>query len=234
MTAPLPEGILLVNKPEGKTSFSLVHALRRILKVQKIGHAGTLDPLATGVMVMMVGKNYTKRSNEFLCNSKEYLAEITLGASTDTYDSEGVILQTSTYKPSKEEVLEGLKKFQGEFKQTPPMFSAKKVQGKKLYDLAREGKEIEREASLVFAEVICLKYDYPKIHLRVKCSKGTYIRSIAHDLGMILGSYAHLTALQRTRSGHFELSSCIDGNLLFLREQEENAKNLICNALITE
>lgn len=231
MTTAPPEGVLLVNKPKGKTSFSLIRVLRRILNVKKIGHAGTLDPLATGVMVLMVGKNYTRRSQEFLSSDKEYLAEVTLGASTNTYDSEGSFVKTSDYEPSNEEVYEGLKRFQGEFKQIPPMFSAKKIKGKKLYDLAREGAEVEREAVTVKAEVECLKYNYPKIHLRVQCSKGTYIRSLAHDLGEILGSFGHLSGLERVKSGKFEIKNCLNGNLLFEKEKDE-MKMLICQALM--
>lgn len=214
-TSSQPEGVLLVNKPKGKTSFSLIRVLRKLLNVKKIGHAGTLDPLATGVMVLMVGKNYTKLSSQLLSKDKEYIAEITLGAATDSYDSEGTITQTSLLIPSKEQVQEALKQFQGTFSQVPPMFSAKKVGGKKLYDLARNGIEIERKEVRVTAETHLMDYNYPKISLRVYCSKGTYIRSIAHDLGKVLNCFGHLSALERIKSGQFLIENCVDGNLLF-------------------
>lgn len=210
----MSEGILLINKPKGATSFSLVGKLRRRLGVKKIGHCGTLDPFATGVMVLLVGRNYTKLSNQFLCTEKEYLAELFLGTTTDTYDSEGEVLNTSTYIPTLEEIQEALQRFQGEVEQIPPMYSAKKVKGKPLYKLARQGITIERKAVTVSIQTEFLRYEYPYLYLNVVCSKGTYIRSIAHDLGQLLQCGAHLTNLQRTRSGDFHLSACIDGKEL--------------------
>ena len=131
VTTHLPEGILLVDKPKGKTSFSLIHMLRKILNVRKIGHCGTLDPLASGVMVLLVGKNYTKQSQTFLSADKEYVAEVTLGITTDTYDAEGVVVQIASRQPHLAEIEKALTSFQGEFQQVPPMFSAKKVGGQK-------------------------------------------------------------------------------------------------------
>lgn len=208
------EGILLVNKPIGKTSFSLVASLRRHLGIKKIGHAGTLDPLASGVMVMLVGKNFTRLSDKFIASDKEYRAEISLGISTDTYDSEGKVTSESPLIPTEIEIKECLKKFQGEVLQVPPMFSAKKKNGKKLYELARKGVEVERSAVTVQLETSFISYCYPKLTLHIKCSKGTYVRSIAHDIGLTLGCGAHLTALQRTRSGCFNLDQCVDGTFL--------------------
>src|ERR1700722_14474450 len=124
------EGLLLVNKPQGKTSFSLIRSLRKLTGVKKIGHAGTLDPFATGVMVILIGKNYTRLSDEFLLSDKEYLAEIYLGVSTDTYDCDGKVVARSKKIPSMEEVQKTLLQFQGEIDQVPPMFSAKKIKGK--------------------------------------------------------------------------------------------------------
>jgi len=212
---PIPEGILLVDKPKGKTSFSLIHILRKLLNVKKIGHCGTLDPLATGVMVLLIGKNYTKRSSSFLSEDKEYVAEVTLGVSTDSYDAEGKILQTTSHQPHLQDVEKALMHFQGEFQQEPPMFSAKKVDGKRLYDLARAGKVIDRQTVTVSAETRLLEYHYPKISLRIQCSKGTYIRSIANDLGKLLGCGAHLSALKRTRSGSFHIEECLDGTMFW-------------------
>jgi tRNA pseudouridine55 synthase len=212
------EGILPVDKPIGKTSFSLVALLRKITGIKKIGHAGTLDPFARGVMVLLIGKPFTRLSNRFLMHDKEYAARIHLGVTTDTYDRDGEILSESSLVPTLEEVKKALENFQGTTLQIPPMFSAKKVNGKKLYELARKGISIEREAvSLtLFCELI--NYEYPYVDLHVTCSKGTYIRSLAHDLGSLLHSGAHLEELTRTRSGPFHLRDCIDGQNLEERD----------------
>lgn len=208
------KGILLVNKPKNKTSFSLVGSLRRLLKVKKIGHAGTLDPFATGVMVMLIGKEYTKLSDTFLCNDKEYIATLHLGIETDSYDCDGEIVNRNEKVPTLDEIMKELNKFQGTISQTPPMFSAKKIGGKKLYELARQGITIERKPAIVTVKTTFIDYAYPYLKLNIECSKGTYIRSIAHDLGLALGCYAHLIELTRTRSGKFHLDSCYDGSLL--------------------
>jgi tRNA pseudouridine55 synthase len=204
-----PEGILLVDKPYGWTSFRLVHVLRKRLGVKKIGHAGTLDPCATGVMVMLIGRRYTRLSNSFLSKEKEYVAKVRLGITTETYDREGKETGCSSFVPSLEEVENILKEFQGEVQQIPPMYSAKKKQGKKLYELARQGKEVEREPVKVWMKTELMSYVYPFLELRVTCSKGTYIRSLADDAGKRLGCGAHLADLQRTRSGDFHLEECI-------------------------
>ncbi|MBA3722146.1 MAG: tRNA pseudouridine(55) synthase TruB [Parachlamydiaceae bacterium] len=209
-----PEGILLVNKPKGLTSFSLVAILRKVLGVKKIGHAGTLDPFATGVMVMLIGRNYTKLSDQFLTCDKEYLAEVHLGITTDTFDNEGEVQSTSDIVPTLDSIKNALNHFQGDIEQIPPMFSAKKIGGKKLYELARKGKEVERAPVKINVETQFIDYKYPHLHIRVKCSKGTYIRSIAYDLGKLLGCGAHLSNLQRTRSGVFNIENCLDGALL--------------------
>ena len=210
----LPAGLLLINKPKGRTSFSLVSALRRRLGVKKIGHAGTLDPFATGVMILLVGKQYTKQSDQFLGQDKEYLGRLHLGIATDTYDSEGAVTSTSTVEPTQAEFMDVLTHFQGEIQQVPPMFSAKKIQGKKLYELARKGVTIERPPSTVNVSIELIDYAFPYVDVRVQCSKGTYIRSLAHDIGQMLGCGAHLCELSRTRSGHFHLHECLDGNLI--------------------
>jgi tRNA pseudouridine55 synthase len=204
-----------VNKPRNKTSFSLVSALRRIYQIQKIGHAGTLDPFATGVMILLVGKEATRLSDQFLHHDKEYIATLHLGKQTDSYDLDGQITATSDLVPTQEAIDKALTHFQGTIEQIPPMFSAKKVQGKKLYELARKGIEIARKPAQVTLTTEFLHYEYPYLTIRVSCSKGTYIRSIASDLGTILGCGAHLCALSRTRSGPFRLADCIDGHLLY-------------------
>lgn len=207
-------GILLVNKTKGITSFRLVSLLRKILNIQKIGHAGTLDPFATGVMVMLIGKQYTRMSDQFLGQDKEYKAVLKLGETTDSYDCDGVVTSSSAIIPTLSELEEAIKAFQGKILQTPPMFSAKKVQGKKLYELARKGITIERAASEVTVTVELISYSYPFATINVSCSKGTYIRSLAHDIGIKLSCGAHLVELKRTRSGRCHIDDCIDASLL--------------------
>ena len=165
-------------------------------------------------MVMLVGKQYTKLSDRFLCADKEYVTTVHLGVETDSYDCDGTIIEENAKIPTENELIEALKSFQGQILQTPPMFSAKKKGGKKLYELARKGISVEREPVQVTMTTHLISYDYPYIELKVSCSKGTYIRSIAHDLGKILGCGAHLCALQRIRSGAFHLDKCIDGKIL--------------------
>ncbi len=209
------EGVFLVDKPKGKTSFSLIAVLRKILNVRTIGHAGTLDPMATGVMVLLVGRNYTTRSGALTGQDKGYEAEITLGVTTDTYDAEGEIIGRNTLIPTLEQIQTALQTFQGTVEQTPPMFSAKKVQGQRLYDLARKGQEVERKKCIVQMECKLVEYSYPLLKLSISCSKGTYVRSIAHDLGALLGCGGHLSALTRTKSGNFLLENCFSGETLF-------------------
>lgn len=211
----MSEGILIVDKPKGKTSFDLIRRLRRILQVEKIGHAGTLDPMATGVMVILIGKPFTRLSDHFLHHDKEYDAEITLGQATDSYDAEGVITHTSTLIPSLNEVEMAISQFQGTINQIPPMFSAKKVNGKKLYELARKGETIERKPVEVTLRIEFISYSYPILKIKVSCSKGTYIRSLANDLGLNLKTFGTLTALKRTRSGKLTLEKSVDGTALF-------------------
>lgn len=225
----LSEGILLVDKPKGATSFSLVRILRRLLNIQKIGHAGTLDPMATGLMVMLIGKNFTRLSDQFLQASKEYEAELTLGYATDSFDATGQITHQSTIIPTLNEVEKALSLFQGQTEQLPPMFSAKKVQGKKLYDLARQGKTVERNKNSVWMNITLLSYTFPILRLHVVCSKGTYIRSLAHELGEKLGSFATLSALRRLASGNFRLEHSFDGNKLFQAQGTLNPGEVTCH-----
>ncbi len=221
----LPEGILLINKPIGKTSFSLVAALRRKIGVKKIGHAGTLDPFASGVMILLIGKKYTRLSDRFLSQDKEYSAELMLGIATDTYDCEGQTTLTSDKVPALNEIEEVLQQFQGSLEQIPPMYSAKKIKGQKLYLLARQGKTIERPPVKIHVDTKLVEYQYPYLRINVSCSKGTYIRSLAHDIGEKLGTGAHLTGLQRIRSGGFHLHQCIEGSLLDSSSFDTN----VCN-----
>jgi tRNA pseudouridine55 synthase len=205
------EGILPVNKPIGKTSFSLVSLLRRLIHVQKIGHTGTLDPFADGVMILLIGQKYTRKSDHLLNQDKEYLATMHLGITTDSYDIDGQVLNRSSIIPTEQAIDAALIQFQGTSLQTPPMFSAKKIRGQKLYDLARKGISIERPSSLVTMDIACISYAYPYLKMRVRCSKGTYIRSLAYDIGLFLVCGAHLSALTRTKNGAYTLSHCCEG-----------------------
>jgi len=208
--------ILYINKPYKWTSFGLVNKVRYFLcrkqgvKKLKVGHAGTLDPLATGVMILCTGKA-TKRIEEFQYHTKEYVATLQLGATTPSYDLEHEIDATyPTEHITKELVEETLKTFTGTIEQVPPSFSACKVNGKRAYDLARKGKEVElKPKTLVIDEIELLECRLPEIKIRVVCSKGTYIRALARDIGEALQSGAHLTALERTRVGEVVLADCI-------------------------
>ncbi len=160
-------------------------------------------------MVMLIGRDYTRRSDEFLCSNKEYRATLQLGIATDTYDIEGQITSRSEKVPTLQEIELALAAFRGEILQIPPMYSAKKVEGKKLYDLARKGITIERQPVKVQVQIQLVRYTYPMLEIEVACSKGTYIRSLAHDIGNTLGCGAHLFELIRTRSGSFQLDQCI-------------------------
>lgn len=203
-------GILLINKPTGVTSFSLIPRLRRLFNQKKIGHAGTLDPLATGVMIYLIGKDYTRQADTFLQETKEYEAIVRLGEERDSYDIDGQITATSDIVPEMDQIESVVKSFNGEIDQIPPMFSAKKVKGKKLYELARQGKEVERKPKRVSMKTEILGYNYPQLHIRVTCSSGTYVRSIAHEIGELLGCYGCIEMLKRTKSGNFHLSECVE------------------------
>ncbi len=230
--------ILYFNKPLHWTSFKLVKTLRyqlcQHLKVKKlkVGHAGTLDPLATGVMILCTGKK-TKLIEEFQYQDKEYIATIRLGATTPSFDLETEIDQEWTIDHlTKEMVEQKVQTFVGEIWQVPPVYSAVKVDGKRAYDLARAGKEdIELKAKLlVIDEIELLSCNLPEIKIRVVCSKGTYIRALARDIGEALGVGAHLTALDRTRIGTVTLDQCLDGSQIaefvdsVMNKQEINNK----------
>lgn len=211
--------VLFFNKPLGWTSFKVVghiryHICRRMkVKKLKVGHAGTLDPLATGVMIVCTGKA-TKRIEEFQYHTKEYIATIQLGATTPSYDLEHEIDATyPTEHITREKIEEALELFLGEIQQIPPAFSACKVDGARAYDLARKGQEVELKPKLLaIDEIELLACDLEKmeIKIRVVCSKGTYIRALARDIGEALHSGAHLTGLVRTRVGEVRLEDCLD------------------------
>jgi len=200
-------GFILINKPAGPTSFNIISRLRRITGIKKIGHAGTLDPFANGLLICAIGREATREIDKFVKLPKEYIADVFLGKRTDTMDTEGkIISEYSGKKITKKKIVEVIKKFIGKQEQIPPMFSAKKVNGKKLYELARKGIEIEREPSKIeIFKIKILKYSWPKLKLKIKCSSGTYIRSLADDIGTKLGCGAYLTNLKRTEIGKLKL-----------------------------
>lgn len=223
--------ILYINKPLHWTSFTLVRKIRNKicrklnLKKLKVGHAGTLDPLATGVMIICTGKK-TKLIESFQYQVKEYIATIQLGATTPSFDQETEIdKEYPVQHITKDLVVETLKTFLGEIQQVPPAYSACKVDGKRAYSYAREGEEVELKPKLlVIDEIELLECNLPIIKIRVVCSKGTYIRALARDIGKALNTGAHLTGLERTRVGEITLTDCADGDKI-----EE-----IIDALITE
>jgi tRNA pseudouridine55 synthase len=202
------EGFLLIDKPVDWTSFDVVARLRRITGIRKIGHAGTLDPFATGLLVVAIGRGATKRLDEFMSKDKEYVATARLGAVSDTQDLTGEVTETPDSPiPTREQVESAAGKFRGPIMQVPPMYSAKKIGGQRLYDLARAGKEVEREPRPVtIHELEILDYRYPVLKFRVVCSPGTYVRTLAYDLGQALGSSAYLSELRRTKSGNLSVA----------------------------
>ena len=199
------EGIIIVNKPKGITSFDVIRKLKKILKTKKIGHTGTLDPLATGVMLMCVGKA-TKLASDLEAKDKVYIADFDIGYATDTYDIEGKKIAENIIEVSKENLEQSIKKFIGNIKQVPPMYSAIKIDGNKLYHLARKGIEVERPERDVTIEYInLLDFKDNKAKIETKVSKGCYIRSLIYDIGQDLGTYATMTALQRKQVGDYSL-----------------------------
>jgi tRNA pseudouridine55 synthase len=203
-------GVLVIDKPSGPTSFDVVRKVRSLLRVKKVGHTGTLDPMATGVLPICVG-DATRVAGHITEADKAYDARVKLGVQTDTLDAEGKVVSTRPVPElDRERVEAALDRFRGSFDQVPPMYSAIKVGGRRLYELARAGEEIERQARAVTVHALVLKdFGGDEIQLSVRCSKGFFVRSLAHDLGEALGCGAHLTALRRTQSGPFSLSQAL-------------------------
>ncbi len=196
-----PFGFLVVDKPQGMTSHDVVAKVRRGIGIKRIGHAGTLDPMATGVLVLCIG-TATRLSEYVMDSEKIYTATVRLGIETDTYDADGQVISTADIRHlAANDIAHALANFQGDVEQIPPMYSAIKQGGKKLYELARQGKEVERASRRVHLQTELLELDLPFLKIKVTCSAGTYIRSIAHDLGALLGVGGHLTALRRDASG---------------------------------
>jgi tRNA pseudouridine55 synthase len=212
--------VLLINKPLEWTSFDVVKKIRNLIHIKKVGHAGTLDPLATGLLIICTGK-FTKKINEYMSQEKEYTGSFTLGATTPTYDMES---EPENFKPvdqlSKKNILEATKKFIGSIMQVPPIHSAIKVEGKRVYELTRKGMEVKLEPRpIMIREFEILKTELSVVYFRVVCSTGTYIRSLANDFGEALGCGAYLSSLCRTRIGTFTLN-----NTMTIEEFEARVK----------
>lgn len=213
--------VLLIDKPLDWTSFDVVKKIRNSIRIKKVGHAGTLDPLATGLLIICTGKK-TKSIESFMGQEKEYTGEFTLGQTTPTFDLESEPteavpvdhLDLETLNKAKEE-------FTGEISQIPPMHSAVKVDGKRVYELARKGEEVKlKSRQVIISEFEITRLDLPKVEFRVKCSKGTYIRSLANDFGKALGVGAHLSGLRRTKIGDFSVDDAhqLDELVAYLKE----------------
>lgn len=202
-------GFLNLDKPVGMTSHDVVAAVRRGIHLKKIGHAGTLDPLATGILIICIDKA-TRLSEFVMAHTKTYVADLWLGVETDTYDAEGTITRTDSRPIQSEQVEAALLGFIGDIQQVPPMYSAIKQDGKKLYDLARQGRTVERPARPITIYALeLMNWQFPRCQVQVVCSAGTYIRSLAYDIGQIVGVGAHLAGLRRTRSGNFDLANAV-------------------------
>lgn len=224
-------GVLLVDKGPDMTSHDVVAVARRCLNMKKIGHCGTLDPMATGMLILVLGSG-TKLQDLLMSEDKEYVGSMKLGQTTNTQDREGEVLEEKPVPAfSEAEVKAAFEAYQGDFYQTPPMVSAIKVGGVPLHKLARQGKVVEREPRFVrvYAHEIS-RIAIPDIDFRVVCSKGFYVRTYAHDIGQKLGCGAHLTALRRTRSGHFSFK---EGNHTTFEALKEGRREEVMNSIMS-
>ena len=222
------DGVLLVDKAQGMTSHDVVAITRRALNTKKVGHCGTLDPLATGLLIITVGRG-TKIQDLIMSEDKEYAGTMRLGETTDSQDADGVVVETKTVPNfSREEIEAAFEKFKGDFYHTPPMVSAIKKDGVPLYKLARQGKVVEREPRFVrvyASEIQGLRL--PDIDFRVVCSKGFYVRTYAFDIGGYLGCGAHLRSLRRTKSGRFSVEGAVTVEELKTRPREEIVSRIL-------
>lgn len=210
-----PAGILLIDKPSGITSHDVVYRVRKKTGVKRVGHAGTLDPLATGLLIVLVSREFTKKQDQFMKQDKEYLCEAQLGIETDTYDIQGKVIRESSPEITQDVLEKILDKFMGKIIQTVPAFSAVKVKGEKLYNKARKG-EIEkkdlpsREVEIKRLELVDFNDSQQKFSLIIECSSGTYIRSLVHDMGQEIGVGATITSLRRTKIGSYSIEQALD------------------------
>ena len=230
----MTDGALLLDKPVGPSSNGVLQEAKRLLGARKAGHGGTLDPLASGLLLVLFGEA-TKFAGLLLDQDKEYLASLKLGETTATGDAEGAVLETRAVRVSLEAVHSTLERFRGEIEQTPPMHSALKRDGVPLYRLARQGKAVERASRrvrIVLLEVV--SFEPPRLDIRVRCSKGTYIRTLAEDIGAALGTGAHLSGLRRTASGGFRIEDAVDLEALRAMPSEARAGRLLPLAALVE
>ncbi len=205
-------GIVNINKPYGKSSHFVVAVIRRITGIKKVGHTGTLDPLATGVLPICIGREATKLSQVIMDGTKCYRAVLQLGKTTTTQDSEGEVLSEKVVDTNEDEILRVVSAFVGEISQIPPMYSAVKINGQKLYKLAREGKEVERKPRNIIIhsiDVIDIDFNNNQVELDICCSKGTYIRTLCHDIGQSLGCGGYMSSLVRTKSSSFLIENSV-------------------------
>ncbi|MFN2542150.1 MAG: tRNA pseudouridine(55) synthase TruB [Chthoniobacterales bacterium] len=223
-----PDGVLRVDKAEGMTSHDVVALVRRKLEIRKVGHCGTLDPIATGLLLLTIGRG-TKVQDLLMSEDKEYTGTLVLGVTTDTQDRQGEILDQRTVPPlTEDEIRAVFEKFRGDFYQLPPMVSAKKHGGVPLYKLARQGKVVEREPRLVHVYRYSIdRITLPEIDFSVLCSKGFYVRTYAHDIGAALGCGAHLHSLRRTKSGRFDVADAVTVDQIKIAPREEIVERIL-------
>ena len=223
-----PDGVLLVDKAAGMTSHDVFALVRRRLEIKKVGHCGTLDPIATGLLLLTIGRG-TKIQDLLMSEDKDYSGTLTLGSSTSTQDRQGQVIETRPVPElSEDQIRAAFEKFRGDFYQMPPMVSAKKQGGIPLYKLARQGKVVEREPRLVHVYRYSIdKIALPDIDFSVLCSKGFYVRTYAHDIGEMLGCGAHLKSLRRTRSGRFDVDLAITVDDIKNKPREEISKRIL-------
>ena len=207
----MEKGIYNIYKPKGPTSYDIIRQVKRDAVDKKVGHAGTLDPLASGVLIVAIGREFTKQIDTFVKSGKEYEATVKLGQTSTTQDEEGEKTDHAVnIKPSKEGVLATLEKFTGKVKQIPPMYSALKINGQSAYKLARKGKIVEiKEREITISKIDLLDFTWPLVKIRVNCSSGTYIRTLANDIGVSLGTGGYLADLVRTRVGDYKIEDSI-------------------------
>ena len=209
-------GFLLINKPEGMTSYEVVEQIKRITGIKKVGHSGVLDSFASGLLIIGINREATKKLNEFLKMDKEYVAVFRLGKESDTYDREGVIKENLVTKiPTLEEIKKCLATFEGEIEQIPPPYSNKRIKGQRARDLIRKGLAvILKPQKIKIYQIEILDYKFPELKIKVSCSSGTYIRSLAHDFGLKIKTGAYVEKLTRTKIGEYQLAEAIDLSLL--------------------
>jgi tRNA pseudouridine55 synthase len=209
-------GFLLINKPEGMTSYEVVEQIKRITGIKKVGHSGVLDSFASGLLIIGINREATKKLNEFLKMDKEYVAVFRLGKESDTYDRDGVIKENLVTKiPTLEEIKKCLATFEGEIEQIPPPYSNKKINGQRARDLIQKGLTvILKPQKIKIYQIEILDYKFPDLKIKISCSSGTYIRSLAHDFGLKIKTGAYVEKLTRTKIGKYELKEAIDLSLL--------------------